>query len=140
MLALSETWLNPDINVNLFNFSVFRANSAIRNSEGLLMAIRRTVPYSLVNNCFQLAGRLECMAVTVHFESFDLTIVSVYRHPPGPLSGQEYDSLFAFCDSSSHAILLGDFNAHHREWGCDRSDGESRTLFYPRLWARPSLA
>lgn len=58
------------------------------------MAVRRSIPYSLVNDCIQFADRFECMAMVVHYECFDLAIISVYRHPQGSLSDREYES---FC-------------------------------------------
>lgn len=79
------------------------------------------------------------MAVTVQFESFDLTIISIYRHPHVSLSAQDYDSLFAFCDPFSHAIFLGDFNAHHRSGNAIVRIGRAE-LCCLRPWTRPSLA
>lgn len=42
-------------------------------------------------------------------------------------------SLFVFCNSLSHVIFLGDFNAHHQEWGFDRSRGEGVVLLTAAL-------
>jgi len=71
---------------------------------------------------------LDSIAASIHLDSHDLTIISIYRHPGGPLSCFEYDSLFAFCRSFPYAILVGDFNAHHLEWGSERTDSEGETI------------
>lgn len=133
VLALSETWLGLASHVNLHDFEVFRADSQLRGGGDLILAVRRSIPYSLVKDCIQFVGRLECIAITVHYECFDLTIVYIYRHSQESFSVQEYDSLFAFCNSFSRAILLGDFNAHHRERGCDRSKREGVILLTSAL-------
>lgn len=73
------------------------------------------------------------MAVSIHFEHFDLTLISVYRHPHESQSPSEYDSLFAFCNSFSHVILLGDFNAHHQEWGSGQTNKEGSNLLASAL-------
>ncbi|KMQ82042.1 rna-directed dna polymerase from mobile element jockey, partial [Lasius niger] len=78
---------------------------------------------------------MDSMAVSIHFKNFDFTVVSIYRHPHGPLAPGEYDALFNFCGAFSHVILLGDFNSHHQTWGCPRTDKEGETLLTSALKA-----
>jgi len=129
VLALSETWLTVDTRFNLHNFVVFRRDSDSRFGGGLALAVRPSLSYSYIDNSITFAGRLITQAISIHFTNYDLTIISIYRYPGGSLSLEEYDALFSYCRSFPNAILLGDFNAHHTEWGCERTDGEGVLLF-----------
>jgi len=128
ILALSETWLTVDSRFVLRNFIIFRKDSASQFGGGLALAVRPTLSYSYIDNSISYEGRLDSQAISVHFENFDLTIISIYRYLRGSLTSEEYGALFAFCLSFTNVILLGDFNAHHREWGCEHSDNEGELL------------
>jgi len=112
ILALSETWLTVDSRFALRNFIIFRKDSASQFGEGLALAIRPTLSYSYIHNSISFEGRLDSQTISVHFDNFDLTIISIYRYPRGSLTSEEYDALFAFCLSFTNVILVGDFNAH----------------------------
>lgn len=58
VLALSETWLNPSLRIYLRGFHILREDNPIRNSGGLLLAIRNTVAFKRVENCFSIHNRL----------------------------------------------------------------------------------
>jgi len=128
ILALSETWLTVDSRFALRNFITFRKDSASHFGGGLALAVRSSLTYSYIDNSISFKGRLDSQAISIHFDNYDLTIISIYRYPRGSLSLEEYSALFAFCLSFANVILLGDFNAHHSEWGNERSDNEGELL------------
>lgn len=113
VLALSETWLNPSPQIYLRGFHILREDNSIRNSGGLLLAIRNTIPFKRVEDCFSIHNRLECMAITIPLKNEPLLIVSLYRHPHDSFSSEEWNGLFQFCSNFPSAIIVGDFNAHH---------------------------
>jgi len=128
VLALSETWLTVDSRFSLRDFNVFRKDSPSRFGGGLILAVRFSLSYSYIEDCILFKGKLDSQAIIIHFENFDLSIVSIYKNPSGPLSLDEYNSLFAFCQSLTNVILVGDFNAHHNDWGSEQTDNEEETL------------
>jgi len=128
VLALSETWLTVDSRLDLRNFIIFRKDSTSRFGGGLALVVRPSLTYSYIDDTISFEGRLDSQAISIHFGNYDLTIISIYRYPRGSLSPKEYNALFAFCHSFTNVILLGDFNAHHIEWGSERSDSEGGLL------------
>jgi len=128
VLALSETWLTVDSRFLLHDFNVFRKDSPPRFGGGLILAVRSSLTYSYIEDTFSIENKLDTQAIIIHFENLELSIISIYRNPNGSLSREDYNSLFAFCQSFSNAILVGDFNAHHNEWGSERTDNEGENL------------
>lgn len=49
ILALSETWLDSHINFNLTNFNILRKDGSSSKSEELILAIRKHIPYQVVD-------------------------------------------------------------------------------------------
>lgn len=113
VLALSETWLIQTSRINVSNFCVYRRDSHNRFGGDLMLAIRPSLPYTYIDDYFVIDGKINSIAITIHLKNFDLILISIYRYPSCSLSPAEYDSLFKFCQSFSHMILAGDFNAHH---------------------------
>lgn len=128
ILFISESWLTPDTYFNIPDFYIFRKDSVSLTFGGLLFAIRKDIPYSLLEDSLFPEMDLEFQAVQIHYRNFDLSIFSIYRHPQCSLSRREYIELFDLCDSYSHVLLLGDFNAHHSSWGCERGCPEGARL------------
>lgn len=107
----------------------FSAKTQTLNWGSLALAVRSSLSYIYINNSITFGSRLLSQAISIHLFNYDLTIISIYRHPREFLSSIEYDALFSFCRSFSHVTLLGDFNAHHCEWSSEHSDGEGELLF-----------
>lgn len=133
ILILSETWLNVKNQIHIRDFTILRADSHVNKSGGLLIALRNSIQYSLLKDTPGIDNKFESMGVIIHLNDFDLAIISIYRHPTESLSLLEYSSLFNFCNSYTNSILLGDFNAHHIEWGCTRSCREGTSLLAASL-------
>lgn len=99
------------------------------------MAIRRNIPYSLLEDSIFPVNNLEFQSVQIHYKNFDLTIFSIYRHPQLSLSRKNYFDFFEFCDSFSHTLLLGNFNALVGVWdGCPRAPVYMTLLFSIHLF------
>jgi len=122
--------INCGFSFFLRDFKIFRKDSLSRFGGGLILAVRSSLSYSYIENSISFEGKLDSQAIIIHFENFDLFIVSIYRNLNGSLSLEEYNSLFAFCQSFTNVILVDDFNAHHNEWGNERTDNEGETLLF----------
>ena len=67
-----------------------------------------------------LNSALEATACRVKFGNTYLSICSIYCPPRGPFDSDAFASLVQ--QLPGHKLILGDFNAHHYQWGSSRSD------------------
>ncbi|KMQ85658.1 rna-directed dna polymerase from mobile element jockey [Lasius niger] len=128
LLAFSETWLDDNVNISFRDFNILRSDGPSSKSGGLLLAIKRYIPYLFVEGIYQLEGFLETLAVSVPSSTGSILIISIYRHPhnpPVPFS-QIWENLINSCSDFSHVILTGDFNAHHPSWSSCITDASGR--------------
>lgn len=133
VIALSETWLNPDSFFSLRDFHIFRKDSLSRNSGSLILAIKRNIPFKIIKDCFQIPNRLECQSILIPVRNQHLQITSIYRFPHSSLRSNEWNELFNFYNSYSLSILIGNFNSHHVEWGSERNDNSGSALLTSAL-------
>ena len=66
--------------------------------------------------------------VEVSSDNEKFTIFNIYRHPNRNTSAQFYEDLMRFGDSKVNCILVGDYNAHHSQWGCLNMDHAGRLV------------
>jgi len=60
--------------------------------------------------------KIESIAISIPFENSQLLLPSIYRSPHTVINEQEWSTLFSFCKTYPASIILGDYNAHHKEW------------------------
>lgn len=65
ILALSETWLDSHINFNLANFNILRKDGPSSKSGGLILAIKKHIPYQIVDYIHYRENTLESLAITI---------------------------------------------------------------------------
>ena len=82
--------------------------------HGVAVYIHKTLPQTEVT----LNTTLEAVACRVKFNDTYVSICSLYCSPAGPLNGDELESLVN--QLPGNKLLLGDFNAHHHQWGSER--------------------
>jgi len=128
ILALSETWLSSDKTFFLNDFHILRKDGPSNKSGGVLLAIKRSVPFTKLDSIFSLDGVLETIAVKITSSYNDIFIISIYRHPSNA-PPSIWEELFNSVPTSGEIIITGDFNAHHTSWGCNRSDSMGNSLF-----------
>lgn len=131
IIALSESWLRPELTFSIRDFHIIRKDGLTRNSGGLLLAIKCNIPFKIVNkivNNFQIPNCLECQAITIPVENQHLLLTSIYRSSHYSLRVEDWNDLFHFCNSHPLSILTGDLKSHHTEWGCDRNDSTGAAL------------
>lgn len=88
--------------------------------------VRSSLAHSVTPVSDVVGGAMECCAVTVRLDRQDTTVASVYVRP-----GQQWDpsSLVRLAARlGGHAVLCGDFNAHHTDWGSRRCTRRGRDL------------
>ena len=89
---------------------------------GVLLAVHRSIP----SRHLELRTGLQAVAARVLFDRRSLTICSVYLPPGNAFPRSELSQLIA--ELPSPMLILGDFNGHHKLWGCREIDVRGRVL------------
>ncbi|MBM6549284.1 reverse transcriptase family protein [Streptococcus dysgalactiae] len=131
LIALTETWLHPDIGdpeIAIEGYTVYRADSLRGRCGGAAIYVSDTLSSHSLCSSFPLLHKCDTLWVHIPLRSHDTLLVGVvYRSPscgrdddeefirtfPSFLTGQEY----------SHLLVMGDFNAPGINWGLNCSDG-----------------
>ena len=111
IFIIAETWLTPEIQVQIKGFDVVRQDRVGRQGGGVLILIRNSLKYRqmmVMNNC---QGRLEVCAIQLFTSLGTLNIVSVYRPPSNStINYREWSSFLT--QFQGLTLLGGDFNLH----------------------------
>ena len=95
------------------NFTIRNYNSFILPATGgqrdLITLIRRTVPYTLIENPINCGENVEVQTFKLYFENQNITLYNIYKNLGHCLDLTE---LFDFAGTHT-TIIGGDFNAHH---------------------------
>lgn len=127
LALIQETHLRPGAPVNLTNYQGYRTDrqGAARPSGGTAIFVHRRVPHRPVH-VNQQPG-LETTTVAVHYGGAELHVTSVYRQPARGLVLQP-QSLDVLLTPNTPALVAGDLNAKHQDWGCRVTNASGRRL------------
>ncbi|KYQ51171.1 RNA-directed DNA polymerase from mobile element jockey [Trachymyrmex zeteki] len=128
IIILAETCLSPDHAFSIRGFDCIRLDSTSNNIRGLLILIRNSILFSIVDIQFNFLPALEILAVKIHLKDSILNIVGAYRHPSIPMTNSIINSFYSFMSQFNSVLLIGDFNAHHPLWGSQRCNSAGTTL------------
>lgn len=124
LCALSETWLRNSIPFNISGYNFIRADRA-DGYGGVGILIRKNIVYDEI--ILDLEGsNLEACAIQISYKQCPMTVVSVYRPPNQLVTSNDLQRLFN--QLSQPMIVLGDYNAHHVDWGCPATDSLGKRL------------
>ena len=112
VICLQETRLQnqPDPTV-IKHYHTYRRY----DGHGVAIYIHKTLTQTEVT----LNTPLEAVACRVRFNNTYLAICSLYLPPNTPIVDDDITSLIS--QLPSNRLVLGDFNAHHQQWGSERS-------------------
>ena len=89
---------------------------------GVLLAVHQSIPAQQLT----LRTPLQAVAARIYFNNRHISLCSIYLPPGVDFSLAELSTLFS--EIPQPLIILGDFNAHHTCWGCERTDSRGRIL------------
>ncbi|XP_071572848.1 uncharacterized protein [Temnothorax nylanderi] len=75
-----------------------------------------------INLPFIVYDSIEAAAISMPFQDDELIVLNIYRHPNNDTPAQAFNDLFNFASGYKYAIIMRDFNAHHRLWWCSHND------------------
>lgn len=122
---LSETWFKPGTVVSFQGYNVVRKDRD-DGKGGVAIIIKKNTPYSLLKVNNNIADVAVC-AVTIYPNPKEsINIYSVYVKPQSRITSMEWELFFK--ELKKPFIIGGDFNMHHRSWGCSWSDNNGVNL------------
>lgn len=112
--ALSETWLKPGYS---FTFKGYRTVREDRPDGygGVAIMIREPISFSQIT-LPQHNVDFSIVAINI----FNISLVSVYIPRPSSIIFNELEQILTTLPRPY--LILGDFNSHHRSWGCSESN------------------
>ena len=138
IILISETWLNPEKTIKLPNYNIIRKDRLFKcNNQddhgGVCIFIKKNLQYKDCSNVFKIQEKIEITAVTIQLEQNEkLVICSIYRPPNCITNATEWKNFFDQASKFKYAIIGGDFNTHHTQWGsykiCTSGQSLSDTL------------
>ena len=115
--CIQETMLKDDDPFSVKNYAIYKYTPPIANgkaSGGVCILVRNDIPHSEV----QIQTPLQAIAIQITLKK-KMSICSIYLPPNNEIDEQEIDNLITQLPSPH--LLLGDFNAHSKLWGCSQN-------------------
>ena len=125
ILALQETKLKQKHLTRISNYEIIRKDRIHEDGGGgVCLLIRNDIAFIPVN----IKSNLEVIAVKVYLNKTPIVIASIYLAPE--MNNQNIEDLMQeIIDKVQGPILLiGDYNAHHVDWGSESSDYRGRMV------------
>lgn len=118
IIAIQETWLNPDFYFSFPGFYILRKESSRKNSSGLCLLIRNNIHFTPISDVYCLNGLLDTMGVEISTIQGLLHIMSLYKNLMFSINYEHWSKLFSSFKEHDYIIIAGDFNSHNTAWGC----------------------
>ncbi|XP_050079556.1 uncharacterized protein LOC126567374 [Anopheles maculipalpis] len=124
VFALCETWLSEDINLTFPGYNIIREDRITRGG-GVLIGVRKSHTFTRIPTPRQ--DIIETVAVKAKLGDLHVTITSIYIPP---IANNEKEKIEKFKEDLGNLavvlpgplLILGDFNSHGVDWGCDKDD------------------
>ena len=117
VVAVQETRLSESVLSRLTykipGYSFYHKSPTLSRCGGTGLFISN----NLLHHQITLQANLDAVAVNVKLAHREITIVSIYLSPSHEIDFDSLETLMG--EIKTPCLVLGDFNAHHRAWGCD---------------------
>jgi hypothetical protein len=120
ILAISETHTVKSIVVPKFH--CYQRNSEINSTRSGGVAL--LVAQNLASTPHTLPHHLEAVAANLHLQNTSILIISYYNRPQDRVSA----NLLRYAAQHNFAIVFGDFNARHTDFGDTQTNPNGRSL------------
>ena len=123
-ICLQETLLKDNESLSIKNYTTYNYTPPIANgkvSGGVCILVRNDIPHSEV----QIQTPLQATAVQITTKK-KITLCSIYLPPNTDIIEQDLDNLIT--QLPTPYMLLGDFNAHNKLWGCSHNSNRGNII------------
>lgn len=129
IFACVETWLSPSVvNLQYPGFVSFRLDRTHAPGGGILLLIRKNLTYKEIPGITCPYESVEICGIRITNTNPAFNLIVCYRAPGLTLTLDQWDTIFSNIKVDQCNILMGDFNAHHVNWKCNRSDKNGENL------------
>ncbi|GFU08258.1 probable RNA-directed DNA polymerase from transposon X-element [Trichonephila clavipes] len=127
-LLIQETHLRPGVSIRVPNYTLYRNDRQTQNipSGGTAILVKSSLKYHHIPTPTLGAAEATIVVLTPPGEN-PLLIASIYIPPTTSPSAciHDLEKIFALEHSS---ILCGDYNAHHKHWGCNDNNPSGQLI------------
>ena len=124
VVCLQETKLKADSTIDFKHYSTYHRSGNDINGTihgGTAILVKSTLPHQ------QITLRTSLQAVAIRATCFKtITVCSIYLPPSLKWTKADIEDLLN--QLPSPVLLLGDFNAHSRSWGCNNTDNKGKII------------
>ena len=123
-ICLQETLLKDNENLSIKNYTTYNYTPPIANgkvSGGVCILVRNDIPHSEL----QIQTPLQAIAVQIATKK-KITLCSIYLPPNSDIIDHDLDNLIT--QLPTPCMLLGDFNAHNKLWGCSHNSSRGNII------------
>jgi exonuclease III len=119
-ICLQETFLNTNKPLKIPGYSIIRKDR-IGRKGGLAIIIKDNLKF--VETIHDNA--IEYQEIKVFLQNDQISILNVYIPPDSQIIYENIEKTFK---KNTKTIILGDFNAHNRIWGCSQNNSRGKTI------------
>ena len=122
--CVQETLLKESESISIKNYTIYNTIPPIDNgkiSGGAGILVRNDTPHTEL----KLNTPLQATAIQLNIQK-QITLCSIYLPPKANLNQKDLDNLMK--QLPSPYLILGDFNAHNKLWGCSKNDKRGLTI------------
>lgn len=125
-----ESWLTEKHqNFNLPGFKAVREDRLHGKGGGILILLRNNLAFMKRSNLVSPDISVELAGVTITNVKPKLELIACYRAPESSLTDTQWEDILNNVTDNSHTLLVGDFNAHHISWNCNKNDSNGVNLY-----------
>ena len=120
IVCLSETWLH-NYNIQKFykNYNVYQEDSKFNYARGVAIFVKKKIPSKKITMTLNFE-KIEIVGVSINSENVE--IYAIYLpEDKNNLIKSDIEKLNRLLQNKK-CIVVGDFNAHHQQWGCTNTN------------------
>lgn len=129
ILVCIESWLHQNItNINFPGFVNYRLDRTYSTGGGTLLLIRSSLAYREIKNIDVPDKAFEICGIKINNVNPAVSLIACYRAPGIVFSLEQWAKVFNNFKKENNCIIVGDFNAHHIDWNCKKTDTNGENL------------
>ena len=128
ILVCVETWLKPDFDVQFSGFLTVRKDRIASRGGGIIFLIRKSLAYIEIDNLESPCVSVELCGIHINNVNPSFDLIACYRSPGLVLKQTDWNTIINNIKHSRRCLLVGDFNAHNKNWNCRTTDSNGLKL------------
>ena len=130
ILVCVESHLTPNnTNINFPGFVNYRIDRSYSTGGGIILLIRKNIAYKEITTIMSPDQSVELCGLKITNTNPTFNLLVCYRSPGLTLNIDQWDTIFLNLSKNQNNIFVGDFNAHHVVWNCNKIDKTGENLY-----------